>query len=68
MKSHQTEQVDVIMAACTASGLDLGECYAQVLTLHPTGIQATHLVFLSDQGRVWNSHYFGHTHIYPLLE
>jgi hypothetical protein len=67
-KSHQTTQVDVILASLTASGLDVGTAYAEVMAHRPANADSTSLVFRSLQGKVWNSHYFRHTHVYPLLE
>jgi hypothetical protein len=67
-KSHQSTQVDQILAACTASGFNLGDCFLAVLARRPPGFSPTNPVFRSLHGKVWNSHYFRHTHLYPLLE
>jgi hypothetical protein len=67
-KSHQTEQVDVILAALTSSGLPAGAAYLDVLAHRPVDALATDLVFTSYRGKTWDSHYFRHTHLYPLLE
>jgi hypothetical protein len=66
-KSHQSQQVDVILAALTASGLAPGAAYLEVCANRPAGL-ATDLVFKSLNGKVWDSHYYRHTHLYPLLE
>jgi hypothetical protein len=67
-KSHQTEQVDVILAARTASGFRPGSTYLAALAQRPASALPTDPVFTSRSGKVWDSHYFRHTHLYPLLE
>jgi hypothetical protein len=66
-KSHQTEQVDVVIAARTASGLNVGDGYAAAVAQCPAGTVDTDLIFRSLNGQAWDSHYFRHTHVHPLL-
>jgi hypothetical protein len=67
-KSHQTVQADVILASLTSSGFDLGACYTAAWLQRPAGRPLTDLIFRSARGKPWNSHFFRHAHLYPLLE
>jgi hypothetical protein len=67
-KSHQTTQVDMILAALTASGFDLGAAFSVAQDQRPAGSQPTDRIFQSARGKLWDSRFFCHTHVYPLLE
>jgi hypothetical protein len=67
-KSHQTTQVDIILAALTASGFDLGAAFSAAQHQRPPGTPDTDRIFQGSRGKLWDSRYFWHTHVYPLLE
>jgi hypothetical protein len=67
-KSHQSTQANVIIAACTASGFNVNACHAMVLAHRPQGLAPNDLIFTGYRGHIWDSHYFRHWHLYPLLE
>jgi hypothetical protein len=67
-KSSQDKRVDVILAFKTASGINLGRWYLRLWRLlPPSERQSDSFILAQRDGRAWTSHYYRHTHFYPLL-
>lgn len=64
-KSNQTAQADLILAGTTASGLSPAHWYDVLLQLTPQ--PSARPLFCHPDSSLWSSHYFRHTHLYPLL-
>jgi hypothetical protein len=66
--SSQDRHVDVILAFTSASGLQLGRWYSRLWHHLPAMERQpdSHIIAHRD-GRVWTSHYYRYTHLYPLL-
>jgi hypothetical protein len=66
-KSHQTTQADVVLAGRSASGFDVAASFTAAFAQRPIGTLDTDFIFRAQNGKRWDSHYFRHTHVYPLL-
>jgi len=66
-KSDQTKQADLVLAYCTAAGVELGRWLGILRELSVQLGMGTGLLFRHPDGTAWSSHYFRHNHLYPLL-
>lgn len=66
-KTNRSKQADVIVAARTASGLDIGFWFRQVRSLVRPSPRDPSLVF-QTLGHAWTSHSFRTHHLLPLWE
>ena len=68
-KSSPTVQADVILAWLTSGGMQPGLWYARLLTsLDELGWLNEGPLFRHRDGTLWDSHFFRHAHVYPLLQ
>ena len=68
-KSSPTLTADVIIAWLTAGGIPAGRWFARLRReFSVLGWDDSGPVFRHAAGQRWDSHYFRHTHLYPLLQ
>jgi len=66
-KSDQTKQADLVLAYSSSAGLKLGFWLEQLKTITDALGWSDGPLFRHADGTPWDSHYFRHTHLYPLL-
>ena len=67
-KSSQTKTADHIVAFKSASGLQPGKAFLDLLASRPGAVSATSPIFCHSDGRTWTSSHFRQTYLYPYLE
>ena len=68
-KSSPTLQADVILAWMTAGGIPAGRWFTRLEhVLAALGWNDSGPLFRHRDGSTWDSYYFRHTHLYPLLQ
>jgi hypothetical protein len=67
-KSNQVATADVVMAYTSASGISLGRWFNLLEALLPMSECIPNASIMAHlDGRAWTSHYYKHTHFYPVL-
>ena len=66
-KTNQSRTADHLVAYQTASGFRPGWYFEQLRALCPPGTKPSAPIFVTENGRVWNSYHFRDTYLYPSL-